>query len=466
MTSRWRPTCSTASSRPRRRTSAGSATPPELLTASGKSHLAAIVDLYARFVVGWAVSAVNDRHLTLAALGQALRRRCPEVGLLHHSDQGSTYASEDYQEVLRAHGITCSMSRRGNCHDNAAMESWFSTKFELGETFASIRHGKDEAFTYIEAFTTSAAGTRRSATWRRPSTSGGSVTRSGRRPRDAARERRITKPGARPKAMDRRIGPCITKPVTPGGRPTDDPKGTLVAVRLAARHVRVLEQRARAATTPARKRSAGASTSGPRPKAHGRDPLPDQAGGPRQPALAPHPPDAPSRVGRPRDGDVTKTVHGWIAPRIPRRPHGMGRPPVWSSAFDRGAMRTGQGERSGQRGLGRNAGWCTALGSSRAFATPPLRADHQLVHVERVRKTSPPPARCPRHHERRRFAGPSAIARHRDVAPPRRCASAARWPRCAARSEGRGVSRTSFSHPVRRCRTARVPRLLREWAQS
>ena len=125
----------------------------ELLTASGKFYLAAIVDLYARFVVGWAVSAVNDRHLTIAALEQAVRRRCPEAGLLHHSDRGSTYASEDYQEVLREHGIICSMSRRGNCHDNAAMESWFSTfKFELGETFDSIRHGKDEAFDYIEVF--------------------------------------------------------------------------------------------------------------------------------------------------------------------------------------------------------------------------------------------------------------------------------------------------------------------------
>lgn len=125
----------------------------ELLTASGKFYLAAIVDLYARFVVGWAVSAVNDRHLTIAALDQALRRRCPEAGLLHHSDRGSTYASEDYQEVLRDHGITCSMSRRGNCHDNAAMESWFSTfKFELGETFDSIRHGKDQAFDYIDGF--------------------------------------------------------------------------------------------------------------------------------------------------------------------------------------------------------------------------------------------------------------------------------------------------------------------------
>jgi len=125
----------------------------EMLTVSGKFYLAAILDLHARFVVGWAVSAVNDRHLTIAALDMALRRRCPDAGLLHHSDQGSTYASEDYQEVLRDHGITCSMSRRGNCYDNAVMESWFSTlKFELGETFESIRRGKEQLFDYIEVF--------------------------------------------------------------------------------------------------------------------------------------------------------------------------------------------------------------------------------------------------------------------------------------------------------------------------
>ena len=125
----------------------------ELLTSSGKFYLAVIVDLYARFVVGWAVSAVNDRHLTIAALDQALRRRCPGAGLLHQSDRGSTYTSEDYLKVLRDHGITCSMSRRGNCYDNAAMESWFSTfKAELGETFESIRRGKDLAFDYIEMF--------------------------------------------------------------------------------------------------------------------------------------------------------------------------------------------------------------------------------------------------------------------------------------------------------------------------
>lgn len=99
----------------------------ELLTASGKFFLAAIIDLYARLVVGWAVSAVNDRHLAMAALREAIKRRCPDAGLLHHTDRGSTYASEDYRNVLEKHGIVCSMSRTGNCYDNAAMESWFST---------------------------------------------------------------------------------------------------------------------------------------------------------------------------------------------------------------------------------------------------------------------------------------------------------------------------------------------------
>ena len=68
-----------------------------------KLYLAVILDLFSRFVVGWALSAVNDRHLTIKALDMALRRRCPDAGLLHHSDQGSTYASEDYQKILVAH---------------------------------------------------------------------------------------------------------------------------------------------------------------------------------------------------------------------------------------------------------------------------------------------------------------------------------------------------------------------------
>jgi len=120
---------------------------------NGKAYLAVILDLYSRFVVGWAISAVNDRHLTIKALEMALKRRCPGVGLLHHSDQGSTYASEDYQDVLDAYGLTCSMSRRGNCYDNAVMEAFFSTvKSEIGEWFASHGDAKADLFDYIEVF--------------------------------------------------------------------------------------------------------------------------------------------------------------------------------------------------------------------------------------------------------------------------------------------------------------------------
>jgi transposase InsO family protein len=120
---------------------------------NGKLYLAAILDLFSRFVVGWAVSAVNDRHLALAALTRALNRRCPQTGLLHHSDRGSTYASEDYQDRLTAHGLTCSMSRTGDCYDNAVMEAFFSTlKTELADQFDSHGQAKRELFDYIEAF--------------------------------------------------------------------------------------------------------------------------------------------------------------------------------------------------------------------------------------------------------------------------------------------------------------------------
>jgi transposase InsO family protein len=83
----------------------------------------------------------------------AIKRRCPTAGLLHHSDQGCTYASEDDQRWLTTHGITCSMSRRGNCYDNAVMESFFSTvKFELGEHFERGGEAKMALFDYIEVF--------------------------------------------------------------------------------------------------------------------------------------------------------------------------------------------------------------------------------------------------------------------------------------------------------------------------
>ena len=124
-----------------------------VIGSSGTLYLAAVLDLCSRFIVGWAVSAVNDRHVTIKALEMALKRRCPDIGLLHHSDQGCTYASEDYQDLLEARGIVCSMSRRGNCWDNAVMESFFSTvKSELGEHFDSHGDAKMELFDYIEMF--------------------------------------------------------------------------------------------------------------------------------------------------------------------------------------------------------------------------------------------------------------------------------------------------------------------------
>jgi transposase InsO family protein len=124
-----------------------------VVAVSGKLYLAVLLDLYSRFVVGWAISAINDRHLTLKALAMALKRRCPEIGLLHHSDQACTYASEDYQRMLDAHGITCSMSRRGDCHDNTVVEAFLSSlKSELADRFESCGVAKMELFDYIEVF--------------------------------------------------------------------------------------------------------------------------------------------------------------------------------------------------------------------------------------------------------------------------------------------------------------------------
>ena len=125
----------------------------ELSAGGTRLYLAAIVDLFSRFAVGWALSTINDRHLVRRALEMATRRRGPGAGLLCHSDQGSPYTSEDYQRVLGGLGVTISNSRRGNCHDNAPMESFFSTvKFELGERFDSVGSAKRELFDYIEVF--------------------------------------------------------------------------------------------------------------------------------------------------------------------------------------------------------------------------------------------------------------------------------------------------------------------------
>lgn len=96
-------------------------------TDEGWLYLAVVLDLCSRRVVGWATSAVLDTALVRAALDRALAVRQPAPGLLHHSDRGSTYASGDYRARLTARGLVCSMSRRGDCWDNAVVESFFAT---------------------------------------------------------------------------------------------------------------------------------------------------------------------------------------------------------------------------------------------------------------------------------------------------------------------------------------------------
>jgi putative transposase len=101
-------------------------------THEGWLYLAAILDLYARRVVGWATSESNDTKLALSALAMASARRKPPRGLVHHSDRGSPYASDDYRRALAHLGIVASMSRKGDCWDNAVAESFFATlKVEL-----------------------------------------------------------------------------------------------------------------------------------------------------------------------------------------------------------------------------------------------------------------------------------------------------------------------------------------------
>jgi putative transposase len=124
-------------------------------TSEGWLYLAVVLDLFARRVVGWALAEHLRTELALDALQMALGRRRPPAALLHHSDQGTQYASAAYQQVLRAHGIVCSMSRRGNCWDNAVVESFFATlKAELIErrTWPTRREVRDAIAEYIEVF--------------------------------------------------------------------------------------------------------------------------------------------------------------------------------------------------------------------------------------------------------------------------------------------------------------------------
>lgn len=124
-------------------------------TEEGWLYLAAVEDLCSRMVVGWSMGTSLESRLVVDALSMAVERRFPEEGLIAHSDRGSQYASEHYRGILSKHGIECSMSRSGNCYDNAPMESFFaSLKKELvhHERYPTFEAAKGSLFEYIEVF--------------------------------------------------------------------------------------------------------------------------------------------------------------------------------------------------------------------------------------------------------------------------------------------------------------------------
>ena len=124
-------------------------------TQEGWLYLAALLDLGSRRIIGWSTSDRVSRQLTLSALDRALHHRNPSPGLLHHSDRGSQYTCNEYREQLENRGLEVSMSRKGNCWDNAPMESFFSTlEFECleGRRFTNRRQAQRALFQYIEIF--------------------------------------------------------------------------------------------------------------------------------------------------------------------------------------------------------------------------------------------------------------------------------------------------------------------------
>ena len=124
-------------------------------TSEGWLYLAAIVDIYSRFVVGWAMGKERDEQLITNAAVMALSRRRPGAGLLHHSDRGSQYTSQGYQDLLKEHGIEISMSKKGDCYDNALMESFFGTFKEAcveRHTLKTRSEARQVIFEYLEVF--------------------------------------------------------------------------------------------------------------------------------------------------------------------------------------------------------------------------------------------------------------------------------------------------------------------------
>lgn len=124
-------------------------------TGGGWLYLAVVLDLASRRVIGWAMDGRMTDQLTRDALTMALQQRQPGSGLIHHSDQGSQYASVEFQQMLNENGIKCSMNRLGDCYDNAVVESFFKTlKIELVKEvrFINRDHGRTKLFEYIEVF--------------------------------------------------------------------------------------------------------------------------------------------------------------------------------------------------------------------------------------------------------------------------------------------------------------------------
>ncbi|WP_426288257.1 IS3 family transposase [Sphingomonas sp. PSPC2-2] len=131
------------------------ALPTPLWTAEGWLYAAAVIDLFSRRVVGWSMSDTMTAQLVTDALVMAIWRRGKPDALLHHSDQGSQYTSEQFQRLMADNGVTCSMSRSGNVWDNAAMESFFSslkTERIARKTYRTRNQARQDVFDYIERF--------------------------------------------------------------------------------------------------------------------------------------------------------------------------------------------------------------------------------------------------------------------------------------------------------------------------
>jgi transposase InsO family protein len=126
-----------------------------ILTAQGWLYLAAVLDVYSRKVIGWAMSDLLDAPLVVSALQMAIARRQPTTAVIVHSDRGRQFASGTFRQTLAAHGLIASMSRPGNCYDNAHIESfWSSLKYELiyRKRFDSRVEARNAIFDYIESF--------------------------------------------------------------------------------------------------------------------------------------------------------------------------------------------------------------------------------------------------------------------------------------------------------------------------